>query len=696
MERSLLIFESSPWFIVLCLAVGAAITYILYRKPGGPWSPTVRYFLMGFRFLLISFLCFLLVGPILKQFRNTIEKPNYVLAIDNSSSIAEVVPGQFLNTQLDEAEKLGQTLADNGYTVEFRTLNQVYNDLLSDSVLFEQQSSPLNKLLNNIQTDYEGKNLSGVVLLSDGIHNQGLSPAYAHYPFPIHTIGLGDTIPQQDIRLKAIHFNKIAYQGNKFIIRAEILNDGFQQGNIEVSVFEGNRLLQSKSLELGGPPQLLETDFELDAVSKGLKDFMVTIAGLDQEFTHNNNTRHAYIEIIEGSRNILLAAKNPHPDIKAIKNAIEKNQNYQLHLYLPGVSTVVEAETCDLIILHQISQQELLNVPNISTYLKAKTPLWTIVGSRSNLNRVNSENPQISIKTINFQKDLVTPDFNSAFSKFQLSGELQGSFAKFNPLIVPFANYQIGGNAEVLLYQRVGNLVTENPLLVVADDGDRKTAVMVGEGMWQWRMQDYSANQSFELFDEFLSKLVQYLSSNQEKDRFKVYPLTQTFNVNEPAVLKTEVYDEIYEETYGYPIELKLTGPNDYNEEFSYVTSVGNTNYRISDLVPGIYSYTARTSIDGKPATSQGQFTVTEMALESLNLTADHQLLRSLSSRTDGTFYQADQWADLSRDLLTQKAQGIVFSEEVFTPLIRWPWALAVLLVLVSMEWFLRKYHGTY
>ncbi len=96
MERSLLIFENSPWLILICLAVGAALTYILYGKPG-PWSNTTFYFLITFRFLLISFLCFLLIGPIVKQFNNRIEKPHYVFALDNSASLAKVLSKEFLN-----------------------------------------------------------------------------------------------------------------------------------------------------------------------------------------------------------------------------------------------------------------------------------------------------------------------------------------------------------------------------------------------------------------------------------------------------------------------------------------------------------------------------------------------------------------------------------------------------------------------
>ena len=689
MERSLLIFENSPWLIIICLVIGAGLTYTLYNKQG-PWSRTAHYFLMTFRFLLISFLCFLLIGPIVKQLKNRVEQPQYIIALDNSMSMSEVVTDAQLDRYLSQITTLGSQLESNGYQVEYRTFDGPFGD----SIDFNHSSTPLVDLLTTIQTDYEGKSVSGVVLVSDGIHNQGLSPVYRPFGFPVHTVGVGDTIPQQDIILKTIHYNKIAYQGNKFIIRAEILNDGFQQGTVEVSVSESGRIIQSKSFNAANPPQLMEIDFELEAGAKGLKDYTVSVKELDQEFTIRNNVRHAYIEIIEGKRRILFASKHPHPDIKAIKNAIEKNQNYQLDLYIPGIHQAA-AETYDLFILHQVSQQEIRRIPEIANQL-ANTSIWTIVGNRSNLNRLNSENQMVAVKTINFQKDLVTPSFNPSFSKFQLSPELQKMLTKYNPVTVPFANYEVSAGAEILLHQKVGNLVTENPLLLLMDGDDQKKAIMMGEGMWQWRMQDYEQNQNFELFDEFVSKLVQYLSSNQDKSRFKVYPLSQEFNVNEPAIFETEVYNEIYEKTFGHTIDLSLQGPNQYAESFQYVTSLGNSKYKVSNLEPGVYSFRAETSIDGKPAVEVGQFTVSEMQLESLALTADHQLLRNLSTRTAGVFYHQDQWEQLGSDLTTQQAQGVLFSEEIFIPLIRWPWALVLLLVLVSMEWFLRKYYGTY
>ncbi len=692
MERSALILESSPWFVIVCLIVGGLVAYLLYQK-SGPWGKKAHYFLTVLRFILTSILCFLLVGPILKQFKNRVEKPNFVLAIDNSRSVAEVVDSSKLKTDVQRILDLGKSLEEADYQVEYRSLTETLSGL--DSLKFNHHTTALNAVFQNIQTDYEGRNLKGIVLFSDGIHNQGLSPAFIPYGFPIHTVGWGDTIPQKDLRLKTIHYNKIAYQGNQFIIRAEILNEGFQGQSIEVLLSSGNSILERKSLKLTSTPQLLETEFVLDASSKGLKDFQISVSPLAEEFTTSNNSRHAYIDIIEGQRKILLAARSPHPDIKAIRSALENNQNYQLELHIPGVSAI-PTEEYDLLILHQISKQAVSQVGVIANMLQGGIPTWSILGSKSNLPRFNGENSLVEIKPINFQRDQVTAEVNAAFSKFQLSDPLKEMLSRNNPVSVPFANYNLSGGAETLLTQKVGNLSTANPLLVVMNDGEQKDAVMIGEGMWQWRLQDFDKNQSFELFDELIGKLVQYLSSNEDKSRFKVYPLSTEFHVNEPVVLETEAYDEIYERIFGQTVELVLRNASGQVNSYNYTTSTGNSQYRISDLPAGVYSYQASTTIEGKSHASQGQFSITELQLESLNLTADHQLLRSLADKTRGVFFKNDQWDSLANILTTDQAQGVIFSEETFVPLIKWTWVLAMLLLLVSTEWFFRRYYGSY
>src|SRR5690606_17339144 len=83
-------------------------------------------------------------------------------------------------------------------------------------------TSDINSALRRVANQFEGKNVAGVILVSDGIYNAGLSPLYSVFNFPIFSVGIGDTTVRADIALKNVAYNKIAYQGNKFPLRAEV------------------------------------------------------------------------------------------------------------------------------------------------------------------------------------------------------------------------------------------------------------------------------------------------------------------------------------------------------------------------------------------------------------------------------------------------------------------------------------------
>ena len=78
------------------------------------------------------------------------------------------------------------------------------------------------------------------------------------------------------------------------------------------------------------------------------------------------------------------------------------------------------------------------------------------------------------------------------------------------------------------------------------------------------------------------------------------------------------------------------------------------------------------------------------------NLTADFDLLRKLSANTGGKFYKADQINQLSSDLNKQEVKSVIHSEESFNNLLNLKWMFWLFLLFVSVEWFARKFFGSY
>jgi hypothetical protein len=693
MQKFRLLFELSPWLILVCLLAGAGYAFILYKQPV-KWGKSVRYTLASIRFILVSLLCFLLLGPFFRLISNKIEQPTFVFAIDNSTSVTEMTDEKGIRQLEENIRNTAKAIRDKGYQVAFRTFSEASMEL-QDSIAYDYPTTDLHTLLKGIQADYEGKNIGGVILLTDGIYNQGISPAFNPYSFPVHTIGLGDTIPQQDINLKTIYHNKLAYQGNKFPLVAEVANVGFKGQAITVSLKHKNKVLATKTIKPNSDNDINEVKFIVDPEEKGMQHYVVEASPLEGEFTTRNNVKHAYIDIIEGKEKVLIAGLSPHPDIKAIRNALLAHQNYEVSVYIPEIHAFKD-DKYDLIIFHQVPDNNRRVFDQFRKHLEGGTSAWYILGGQSNLDEFNKINSLLKVNVIRGEKDNVMPAFNEDFSRFLFKDGHRGRFQNFPPVKVPFGKMEISADCEVILYQKVGSIVTHKPLLAVSMKEENKTAVMLGEGMWQWRMDEYAHHENYNAFDELVTKLVQFLSAKDDKRRFKVYPVQNEFYNTESVVFETEIYNQIYEKVFDHKVNLEIKNEAGQVLGYTYVPNENNTQYKVSGLKQGVYSYSANAIIDGKKEVASGQFMVKEQHIESLNLTADHHLLRKLSSQSGGAFFMPDQFDQLKAYLDTQEIKGIMYSEEDLLPVIQLPWLMILLLGLAGTEWFFRKYNGGY
>lgn len=689
-----IILESHPAFILLCLAVAVGYAFLLY-KTKHPWSGTLNKILLGGRTVLVFLLAFLLLGPIIRQIYNLYEKPVFVILEDNSVSVKETADSASLNTLQKVLTAVKESLDDAGYET-FR------KDLTGEDVTvinFTEPVSDLQGALRKVSNQYEGQSVAGVLLVSDGIYNSGLSPLYTAYSFPVYTLGVGDTVQRQDLAVKDLVYNKIAYQGNQFPIRAEILVKGFSNQNVTVSLIRSGTVIERQTKN-SGTDQLLQVEFTIAASEQGIQRFEVRVEGKPEERNSRNNTSTAFIDVIEGKKKILVVANAPHPDIKTFRSIIDKNSNYEMILHIPGVEETdvknLQPENIDLVIFHQAPDKRGRTRDLFQRFSSGKTSMFVIVGQQTDLNALTDNNVPLKFDQPPRQYDDVMPVVNPSFPYFLLSPEANSVFSGFPPVWVPFGRMQVPASSVTLLSQRIGSISTEKSLLWIDAPDNQKIAVMLGEGFWQWRLEEYSKNENTDAFDEVFGKLIQYLSTTDDKSRFKSYPVEQQFSDTEAVVFESQVYNEIYEPVFGNRIDLEITDDAGKKYQYNYVISRGNARYQVGGLKEGIYKYTASTTISGKEEKVRGQFLVTAQQAELQNLTADFDLLRKLSASTDGKFYNASQTDKLQADFSGKEATRVIHSEEKFDSLLNLKWVFFLLLALVSAEWFLRKFYGGY
>ena len=111
----------------------------------------------------------------------------------------------------------------------------------------------------------------------------------------------------------------------------------------------------------------------------------------------------------------------------------------------------------------------------------------------------------------------------------------------------------------------------------------------------------------------------------------------------------------------------------------------------LGQLPVGVYTY--KVSVDG--LTKSGDFEILDFNIEQQFLNPDVTKLSQLATNNNKRLYFIDQYEALLTDL--EKEENYKTVQKASTkslPLIDWKYLLGVLLLLLAIEWFLRKYNG--
>ncbi|TAH25599.1 MAG: VWA domain-containing protein [Cytophagales bacterium] len=637
----------------------------------------------------------LLLNPLLKLLNNYLEKPIIVLAIDNSKSIQNTQNSAYIENIKKELIELSNELKKLPIELKIHSFSDSTQNI--DKIQFNHNTSDISQLLKEINSNYSNKNLQGIILASDGIYNQGVNPSYNPSSIPNYTIGLGDIVPKKDILIKSLSFNKISFLGNKFPIIVEIQHFELEGKTVEIKIKQNKKTIDSKRIELKGNKNTQSIEFLIEADKKGYQHYTIEVDYLSQEITKENNIAHAYIEILDNKEKILIVANSPHPDIKAIKSALETKESNEVFVYINGINDLIKTNY-DIVIYYQVPSITRTNSLELQQLQKNNLSSIYIIGNQTNLNDFNNLKKAVTIQARVGQIDNVMPSFNEKFDKFKISPEDQSIISEYPPLMIPFGSYQLdqSNNTEVILYQKIGNTISSKPLLIFENKSDTKTGILIGEGIWQWRMTELQETNESKTFDQFICNFIQLTSNKEDRRKFRCTSTQQEYSSLESIFFETEAYNDIYEKIYNNKVDLKLTDENDNTYPYSFINTIQSPKFEVKGLKQGAYKYEATTTISGKQEKYKGEFIVQTTNLEALNTTADHEILKILSQKSNGQFVAENNMKKIIQAINTRKLTNLLYPIEDVKEIIEFYWIFVLIIFLISIEWIIRKYKGSY
>lgn len=655
--------------------------------------------MFAFRSLTVATIAFLLLGPVWKGLITKTEKPIVVYAEDVSASIANFTPSGDISNFQNKRDGLLTDL--NG---KFEVESYVFGaDLTSskDSLPGLEKATNISNALEKVLETHSHQNIGAIILATDGIYNQGYNPSYSNInsSTSVYTIALGDTTPSKDLFIQSIQYPKVVYMGDKFQLDIEYGAYNLPKVNATLKVTdEQNKTLLNKVIAINEEEVFGRESVIINAERSGVQKYKVQVTTDATEDVTANNYQSAYIEVLDGRKNVLLLYAGPHPDIKALKAAIDENKNYQVTVN--SIDRFKETvDGYDLVVLHGLpTKQGVESGKNLLKELKQKgKSIAIVITENTDLDYLNSQQNILQIKTTGQAPNEVQGLLNSDFNDFQIPDGLNQNLRNYPPLLSPFGEYEIGANTKTIIYQRLGDINTGYPLVAVGQADNARIMFINGEGLWRWRMAEYAQNESTTTFDQLFNQLIQYVAIKEDKRKFRLFVNKNLIWENEPVQFNAELYNANYELINDPDVTLEVKDGEGKSYDFVFDKTLNAYNLDAGLLPVGQYTATAATNWSDENYTASVQFTIREVQLEALNKQANHKMLYNLSSNTGGQMYTVGNMQNIMEAIQENvNLKPVLYNTIKTTSLLHFKWIFFILLGLLTVEWVVRKWTGGY
>lgn len=669
-------------YIIIAIIISILLAIFMYGYKT-KFSKTTKWIYGSLRFVTIFSVLLLLINPIFKTETFSLIKPKLPILIDNSESISEL--NQTLNvydfvTSLKSNKDLNEK-----FELSFYTFGNEFK--INDSLTFNEKNTNISEALSLINQLFKDE-VAPTILITDGNQTLGNNYEYNSINFKnsIYPIVIGDSTKYLDLKIEQLNTNRYAFLKNNFPVEIILVYQGSKNITTQFEVKKGTTTVYKENIVFTKKDKTKILKFTLPASSVGFNKYTAQINPITEEKNKINNSKQFVVEVIDQSTKVLIVSDIVHPDIGAIKRAIESNEQRKVTIKKPfeALSIVNDHQ---LIILYQ-PNRSFTNIYSEINKLNKNTLVFT--GQQTDWYFLNNIQDNY-IKEVTNQSENVVGILNKNYSAFVINDI---DFSDYRPLKTLFGPLEIVVPYDNLLGQSIDGFETETSLLATTELNSSRNAIFDGEGIWKWRAQSFIESKDYNEFDNFFGKVIQYLSSNKRRSRLEVSYKNFYYN-NKPIRISAQYFDKnfVFNSNANLSILVTNTGSK---QSFEYPLLLKRNYYEIdlNNLKAGEYVF--RVSVNDEiKLTRNGAFTILDFNVEQQFLNPDVKKLSRLATNTKGkSFFISDSFSLIDTLIKDDNFKQVEISKEKIEPLIEWIYLLGLIILSLSIEWFLRKYNG--
>ncbi len=772
-RQTLKLLDLPPaWVVVLLIVPGCVLlTWLCYSRE--KLTLRARGALALLRLAALLLLCLILFRPVFIESHAEIKPAEVLILVDDSASMLrqdsyagpgsrrsdlEQLTGKPPETQkrLELAragieKELLPLLHSKGYVPRLFRFGDTL-EALSDlkELSGRGRTTQLGSALSQALASHRGRNVSDVVIVSDGRSNAGTPPlevarAAGSSGIPVHTVVVGDTRPEKNALVQIAEVPPSALEGDEIELSVRVAGRGLPAGTHARVVLE----------ELGGEGDarpLAEEDVELDENGRRVvllappleggtrgseRRFRVRIPPLPEETLRDDNAVEFSVHVTPEKIRVLLVEGYPRYEYRYLKNLLlRSDQNLEVQSFLlSATSDFVQDSTKGLAPLAEVptNRKQLLDnydvviLGDVNPYKVSPDPLrcaefmaslHEFVERGGGLIAIAGEidNPRAYLGTpleelLPVVVDPTGVSSGDSSGNVEFHGKLEDTSNPHEVVrlvpdpaenralwetdagLYPFTWFypvlRAKPGAQVLLrHPEAHNAQGNYPLLVCGYFPAGRTLFVGVDSTWMWR---YRFGDRYH--ERFWRNALRWVALGRLKSgdrRVQLDALRSRYNLDERITLEGRVLDEDYRPSEAPTVDAHLSGPEGAESELKLTLVPEHPGlYRASLDVqrPGLYRVYTETS---GVRTASADFEVVLPSRENSEPAPDPELLARLAQASGGAACELSKLDSLASRFRGDKENRDAISSEMKDAWDHWG-TLALALLLLCAEWILRK-----
>jgi len=687
------------WFWVFSISVLIAIlaTYLSIRN-----HPELRWLLI-LRAISLIIALFLLLQPRFKWTESNTIKLDWNFYVDNSVSIG-YHPALSLQTIKSELSQLVFNLNKQDVSPYLYSFSESVSALENvQSWDGKGSSTNLGSVISHIISDQE--KLAGATIITDGQFNQGLDPSQLiqKVEVPVYTLGIGHSTPLVDLSIQSIDAPTVAIKGEDLRINVIINSTGDMQERVNVILYEGKKMLGSRYLQTKGFGSRAQARFMFTPSNLGENEYRVKVSTVSKEINIENNQQKFFITILKDRYKVALITGSPSFNTSVIKSYIRKYPRVELDHFVRrknGYLTALKtfwSRPYQLIIFDNYPLKELSSKTQ-RIYSKKigaeKSSLLWLLGGNVTEKSASSIIPffhlrikdqiQTGEKTLWYMTTEALSQ--SIFQGLELNDGLD-FWQNFPPIQASYNFESTNDEIEAIAY----NQGPDVPLMFLGEKQGIRSAVWASPEFATIHHRLSGTNYS-KMFPELWTRIFSWLLKTSGDKNLYFRLNKESYQQGEEILINgTSIGNKNGSKNQAF-ITTQIDSLEINSAELRFNPESRRWEGNIWAPKPGKYSYEISIQDGSNPPVKQnGRFIVEESQIELNEVALNSPLLEDLSMKTNGAYYPWASRSELFNKVLPRERQEKInrstkFNEE--------SWVLVILIVLLTIEWIIRKRIG--